>query len=167
MRGRLTLLSQSPAPKPLYEYQAKKHKVEALMVEWQHVQEEIEILKERLAEIANKNSSKLVLSEVEHFQNQFIVQRNNIDEIGHLIKLNENLLIASVNKNAIAVDHRSLPYHKEEKEKLIATTIEDEYKNYNFYDFQGSTWAPSLVHRDVWNKVGGLSEEFFPTRPPT
>ena len=36
-----------------------------------------------------------------------------------------------------------------------------EYKNYNYYDFQGSTWAPSLVHRDIWNKVGGLSEEFF------
>jgi GT2 family glycosyltransferase len=36
------------------------------------------------------------------------------------------------------------------------------YKNYNYYDFQGSTWAPSLVHRDVWDKVGGLSEEFFP-----
>ena len=38
----------------------------------------------------------------------------------------------------------------------------DEYKNYNFYDFQGSTWAPSLVHRSIWNKVGGLSEEYFP-----
>ena len=37
-----------------------------------------------------------------------------------------------------------------------------EYKNYNHYDFQGSTWAPSLVHRDMWIKVGGLSEEFFP-----
>ena len=37
-----------------------------------------------------------------------------------------------------------------------------EYKNYNHYDFQGSTWAPSLVHRDLWIKVGGLSEEFFP-----
>ena len=36
------------------------------------------------------------------------------------------------------------------------------YKNYNYYDFQGSTWAPSLVHREVWDKVGGLSEEFFP-----
>ena len=36
------------------------------------------------------------------------------------------------------------------------------YKDYNYYDFQGSTWAPSLVHRDVWSKVGGLSEEFFP-----
>jgi glycosyltransferase involved in cell wall biosynthesis len=37
-----------------------------------------------------------------------------------------------------------------------------EYKNYNYYDFQGSTWAPSLVHRDTWNKVGGFSEEYFP-----
>lgn len=38
----------------------------------------------------------------------------------------------------------------------------NEYKNYNYFDFQGSTWAPSLVHRDIWIKVGGLSEEFFP-----
>ena len=37
-----------------------------------------------------------------------------------------------------------------------------EYKKYNFFDFQGSTWAPSLVHKDIWNKVGGLSEEYFP-----
>ena len=38
----------------------------------------------------------------------------------------------------------------------------DNYKKHNHYDFQGSTWAPSLVHRDIWNKVGGLSEEYFP-----
>ena len=38
----------------------------------------------------------------------------------------------------------------------------DNYKNHDHYDFQGSTWAPSLVHRDLWNKVGGLSEEYFP-----
>ena len=37
-----------------------------------------------------------------------------------------------------------------------------QYKNFNFYDFQGSTWAPSLVHRDTWEKVGGFSEEYFP-----
>ena len=35
-------------------------------------------------------------------------------------------------------------------------------ENRNDYDFQGSTWAPSLVHRDLWRKVGGLSEEYFP-----
>ena len=38
----------------------------------------------------------------------------------------------------------------------------DTYKDFNYYDFQGSTWAPSLVHKDIWNHVGGLSEEFFP-----
>jgi len=38
----------------------------------------------------------------------------------------------------------------------------NEYKNHNYFDFQGSTWAPSLVHKDTWKKVGGLSEEYFP-----
>jgi len=36
------------------------------------------------------------------------------------------------------------------------------YKNYNFYDFQGSTWAPTVVHKDIWSSVKGFSEEFFP-----
>jgi len=38
----------------------------------------------------------------------------------------------------------------------------ENYKDLNYYDFQGSTWAPTLVHRDIWKKVGGFSEEFFP-----
>ena len=38
----------------------------------------------------------------------------------------------------------------------------ENYKNLNYYNFQGSTWAPTLVHRDIWNIVGGFSEEFFP-----
>ena len=37
-----------------------------------------------------------------------------------------------------------------------------QYKNIKFYDFQGSTWAPHLIHKELWNKVGGFSEEFFP-----
>ena len=36
------------------------------------------------------------------------------------------------------------------------------YKNLNHEDFQGSTWAPHLIHRDLWNEVGGFSEEFSP-----
>ena len=31
-----------------------------------------------------------------------------------------------------------------------------------YQDFQGSTWAPHVIHKDLWNKVGGFSEEFFP-----
>ena len=37
-----------------------------------------------------------------------------------------------------------------------------EYDNINHYDFQGSTWAPHLIHKKLWDEVGGFSEEFFP-----
>ena len=43
------------------------------------------------------------------------------------------------------------------EEKLLL-----EIDNANYYDFQGSTWAPHLIHKELWNKVGGFSEEFFP-----
>ena len=36
------------------------------------------------------------------------------------------------------------------------------YKDINHYDFQGSTWAPHLIHKELWNKVGGFSEEYYP-----
>ena len=38
----------------------------------------------------------------------------------------------------------------------------NEYKKYNHYDFQGSTWAPHLIHKEIWDKIGGFSEEFSP-----
>ena len=37
-----------------------------------------------------------------------------------------------------------------------------EIDNANYYDYQGSTWAPHLIHKEMWNKIGGFSEEFFP-----
>ena len=36
------------------------------------------------------------------------------------------------------------------------------YKKYNYHDFQGSTWAPHIIHKDIWNQVNGFSEEFYP-----
>ena len=37
-----------------------------------------------------------------------------------------------------------------------------EHKNIDFFDFQGSTWAPHLIHKEIWHRVGGFSEEYFP-----
>ena len=44
-----------------------------------------------------------------------------------------------------------------DEEKLLKN-----YKNVNHYDFQGSTWAPHLIHKDIWKKIDGFSEEFYP-----
>ena len=36
------------------------------------------------------------------------------------------------------------------------------YNNLDFHDLQGSHWAPHVVHKDLWERVGGFSEEFDP-----
>ena len=37
-----------------------------------------------------------------------------------------------------------------------------EVGNINYFNFQGSTWCPSLMPTKLWFEVGGLSEEFDP-----
>jgi glycosyltransferase involved in cell wall biosynthesis len=36
------------------------------------------------------------------------------------------------------------------------------YRALPYQDWNGSSWPPSIVHRDIWNVVGGYSVEFFP-----
>jgi len=43
------------------------------------------------------------------------------------------------------------------KDKLLGN-----FKNLDFRDLQGSHWAPHLIPRELWEKVGGFSEEFNP-----
>ena len=81
------------------------------------------------------------------------ILKQELDKIGH----NDFYLSGTMMKNGqIDFNCGDTPDNFDEKKFL------DNYRDYNHYDFQGSTWAPSLVHRDIWNKVGGLSEEYFP-----
>ena len=36
------------------------------------------------------------------------------------------------------------------------------FKKLNIKDHQGSHWAPHLIHKEIWNKINGFSEEFNP-----
>jgi glycosyltransferase involved in cell wall biosynthesis len=38
----------------------------------------------------------------------------------------------------------------------------NEFSQLSMHDWQGSTWPPNIVHRDVWDLVGGYSVEFSP-----
>jgi len=51
--------------------------------------QDITILRSRLEEIAANNTGHEVAMKVEYFQNQFLIQQNNIDELKH--KIHENL----------------------------------------------------------------------------
>jgi len=50
----------------------------------------------------------------------------------------------------------------EDAETFNEKKLLDNYKKLEHYDFQGSTWAPHLIHKEIWNKVAGFSEEFSP-----
>lgn len=76
--------------------------------------EEVHILGERLEELTRKNNDADFLKEVEHFQNQFLIQRNSIDELRHNIRANEGDLIKEINHNPVAVDHRKVENHDAE-----------------------------------------------------
>ena len=80
--------------------------------------DEIAVMKTRIAEVASKNSSKDVLAQIEHFQNQLIVQANNIDMIKHDVAQNEKRLEANINKNETASDHRKVDDHFFEREQV-------------------------------------------------
>ena len=43
------------------------------------------------------------------------------------------------------------------EEKLI-----ENYKELNYFDYQGSNWAPHLIRKEIWDEIGGFSEEFNP-----
>ena len=38
----------------------------------------------------------------------------------------------------------------------------DCFQSLTFHDLQGSHWAPHIIHKNVWKKIGGFSEEFDP-----
>jgi len=82
-----------------------------------------------------------------------LILSNEINKIGHN---NFYLSGTMMNKGQIKFNCGNTPDEFDESKFL------NEYKNHNYFDFQGSTWAPSLVHKDTWKKVGGLSEEYFP-----
>ena len=48
-------------------------------------------------------------------------------------------------------------YKDFDEEKLL-----ENFKDLKCKDFQGSHWAPHLIHKEIWNKIGGFSEEFNP-----
>ena len=82
-----------------------------------------------------------------------VVLKKEVDRLGHN---NFYLSGTMVNNGQIDLDCGStLETFNEDK---LLNEIDDA----NYYDFQGSTWAPHLIHKKLWEKVGGFSEEFFP-----
>lgn len=98
--------------------------------------DELSYFESRLADIASRNSSHEVLAKVEHFQNQFIRQKEVIDEVKHNIKAGENELEEFARShNEIAIGHALFADHvdlRDEMEtfKKIYAEMKDEFRHF-------------------------------------
>ena len=80
--------------------------------------DELKIMQNRIAEIAERNTKTDVLAQVEHFQNMLIIQKNQIDRLRHDIDKQEEELASLALKNPVASDHRRVEFHPEQKQKI-------------------------------------------------
>ncbi len=96
---------------------------------------ELGILEERLAEVAGKNTSLDARAGTEHFQNQFIVQRNNIAELKHAVKEEARHTLADVKQHVGLVESTRVGEHKkiEEDIKIFEKVINEIRQEFNAY----------------------------------
>jgi glycosyltransferase involved in cell wall biosynthesis len=80
---------------------------------------------------------------------------NEVNSINHSEFYLSGTMIEQ-NSAHISFDCGSTPNNFDEKKLLL------NFSNLHYYDHQGSHFAPHLVEKKIWDKVGGFSEEFNP-----
>lgn len=88
-------------------------------------QQELGILQERLQEVAGDNTAREVQEKVEHFQNQFLIHGNWLEELKHDIHANDEdieaelLLTGTMVSEAAAAEHSRIHERYLEEEKIF------------------------------------------------
>jgi hypothetical protein len=112
------------------------HEYKAWLNRLAFYRDELKIMKNRLEEVTAKNTGQSILAMVEHFQNQVIVQNNNIDELRHEIKQYENRLELKMKDNFIHTEHEKDPdYLKTKGEVLNFERVFDELRKETIHFF--------------------------------
>lgn len=80
--------------------------------------DELKIMANRISEVAEKNTSNEVRSLADHFNNQLIIHKEQIDILNHDIKSHESYLEGAVQNNPNAIDHEKFTDHKKHRESI-------------------------------------------------
>jgi len=111
---------------------------------WQNelsfLQQEIGLYEGYLAEAAQRWSDKEVKSQLEHFQNQFIIQREQTEILVHDIKLAQQASANFAKEHEVAIDHK----HFDDSAVALATL--EERVN---------------THKDIYNELKGNFKTFL------
>ncbi len=97
------------------QHQENKQWLESL----KFYKDEIMILRNRLSEVSSKNSAHEVKVQVSHFENQCIINDEQIDELSHAVRESEAKIQKNVEINDVAIEHRKIEDHSELREKMV------------------------------------------------
>jgi len=89
--------------------------------------DELSIMANRISEVAAKNTSTEVRSLCDYFNNQLIIQKEQIDILNHDIKSHEAYLEAAAKNNPDSIDHEKFVDHKKHRESIA--TFEKIFKD--------------------------------------
>ena len=98
-------------------------------------EQEFNFLEKLLGEVVSKNTSREALVEAEHFQNQFFIQKKNIEELETRIHRHHQQTADNAKNHAGKIDERLLQENQSigeeisSMEKIIAD-LRAAYKNY-------------------------------------
>lgn len=97
--------------------------------------DELNVFKKRLTEIVAKNNGKEIMRQVEHFENQFLLQGENIDILQHDISTHLGSMAAEAKEHAghistaqIAVDAQLKD--RVESEAKVFAELRDEFMHF-------------------------------------
>jgi uncharacterized membrane protein len=97
--------------------------------------DELAIMGRRLSEVSEKNTAFEARQGVEHFQNQFIVQKNNLDELSHevnvyITKLNLDALKHQGRADEVMLEEHLALHAKYEDFERIMNALRHEFNEY-------------------------------------
>ncbi len=98
--------------------------------------QEIKILKKRLTDIAGKNSHHDVMVDIEHFENQFDIQAENIHRLAHDLKSNVKMIASEArNSGAGYIDGMLLDKHNElgQRYETEEKTVNELRQSFNLF----------------------------------
>lgn len=106
-------------------------------------------------EVARKNTDRQMMVELEHFQNQFIRQKEVIDETRNNVKQAENQLERIAHDQPIASDHLYFEDHTSLRETMNT--------------FRGHLYRPQKRVPPIFSEmdVGGIFQQGFDIMPCT
>ena len=94
---------------------------------------------------------------VDFVANKMGIYKNTPIDLSSNPELAEKMVSAMIQKEGADLKLNCGETYLDFDEKFLL----ENYKKINIHDNQGSHWAPHLINRSIWERVGGFSETFL------